>query len=139
MVIDRRHVIGAFAALFELTAAAARAQPPQTASSRRPPVFKHDLPNITLDNWEVTVSHVDYPPGHVGQPHQHRGIVFAYVLEGAVVSQILGEGAPREERTYSAGEMFYEPIGSTHQVSKNTSDTSPARLLVFNVAERVRP
>jgi quercetin dioxygenase-like cupin family protein len=137
MVIARRHAIGALAALFELAATAARAQTPQAASSR--PVFKQDLPNITLDNWEVTVSHVDYPPGYVGKSHQHRGILFAYVLEGTVVSQILGEGVPREERTYRAGEMFYEPIGSTHQVAKNTSDTSPARLLVFNLTEKVRP
>lgn len=35
--------------------------------------------------------------------------------------------------------MFYEPIGSTHQVAKNTSDTSPARLLIFNLAEKARP
>lgn len=136
MMIDRRHVIGTLAALVELAAASARAQTPLKTSSR--PVFKHDLPSITLDNWEITVSHVDYPPGYVGQSHQHRGILFAYVVEGAVVSQILGEGVSSEERTYRAGEMFYEPMGSTHQVAKNTSDTSPARLLVFNLAERVR-
>lgn len=137
MVIARRHVLGACAALFELAATAGRAQAPQAVSSRS--VFKHDLPDMTLDNWEATVSHVDYPPGYVGKPHQHRGILFAYVLDGAVVTQIIGEGVPGEERTYRAGEMFYEPIGSTHQVAKNTSDTSPARLLVLNLTEKVRP
>jgi hypothetical protein len=29
--------------------------------------------------------------------------------------------------------MFYEPIGSTHQVSKNASATEPARLPAINL------
>ena len=69
--------------------------------------------------------------GRVGQPHQHPGFLFVYVLEGAVVAQVLGDGVSAEERTYRAGEMFYEPIGSTHQVSKNASQTQPASLLVI--------
>ncbi len=53
-----------------------------------------------MDGWEVTVSHVDYAPGRVGQPHQHPGFVLAYVLEGAVVARIVGQGVSDEERTY---------------------------------------
>jgi formylglycine-generating enzyme required for sulfatase activity len=26
------------------------------------PVFKHDLQNVTMDDWEVTVSYVGYAP-----------------------------------------------------------------------------
>ena len=41
-------------------------------------VFKHDLPNLTMDDWEVTVSQVDFPPGLVGKVHHHAGFVLAY-------------------------------------------------------------
>jgi quercetin dioxygenase-like cupin family protein len=138
MTISRREAFASLAVLIELAASNARAQTPAAgAATPRPPVFKHDLPNVTLDGWEVTVSHVDYAPGRVGQPHQHRGFLFAYVLEGSVVAQVIGEGVSNEERTYHVGEMFYEPIGSTHQVSKNASATEPARLLAINLAKKV--
>jgi quercetin dioxygenase-like cupin family protein len=138
MTVTRRDAFGSFAVLFGMVASSARGQtPPAGSGNPRPPVFKHDLPNITLDDWEVTVSHVDYAPGRVGQPHQHRGFLFAYVLEGSVVAKVIGEGVSDEERTYHVGEMFYEPIGSTHQVSKNASATMPARLLAINFAKKV--
>ena len=86
-----------------------------------------------LDGWEIRVSHVDYAPGRVGMAHQHQGFLFAYVLQGSVVAQVIGNGVSDEVRTYRTGEMFYEPIGSTHQVSKNASATEPARLLAINL------
>jgi len=67
-----------------------------------------------MDDWQVTVSEIDEKPGNVGRPHQHPGFVLVYVLEGAVVTRISGQ----PERTYSPGEMFYEPPGSTHEVSR---------------------
>ena len=91
---------------------------------------------MSLEGWEITVSHVDYPPGRVGQPHQHPGFLFAYVLEGSVVAQVIGDGVSDEVRTYRTGEMFYEPIGATHQVSRNASETQPARLLAINLARK---
>jgi quercetin dioxygenase-like cupin family protein len=54
--------------------------------------------------------------------------VLAYVLEGAVIAKISGQG---EEKTYTAGQMFYEQPGATHEVSKNASQTEPARLLAM--------
>ena len=134
MTLSRREAFGSLAVL--LAAAHTQAQAPQDAAGPRGPVFKHDLPNVSLDGWEVTVNHVDYAPGRVGQPHQHRGFLFAYVLEGEVVAQVIGDGVTNEERTYKVGEMFYEPIGSTHQVSKNASATKPARLLAINLAQK---
>ena len=134
MALSRREAFGSLAVL--LAAAHAQAQEPQTAAGPRGPVFKHDLPNVSLDGWDVTVSHVDYAPGRVGQSHQHRGFLFAYVLEGEVIAQVLGDGVSDEVKTYKAGEMFYEPIGSTHQVSKNASATKPARLLAINLAKK---
>ena len=138
MMMTRRDAVASFALLAELRrvrpsrrrADADRAAPP---TAPRPPVFKHDLPNLTMDDWEVTVSYVDYPPGRVGAAHHHAGFVLAYVLEGAVVTKISGQG---EEKTYTTGQMFYEQPGATHEVSKNASQTQPARLLAMIFAKK---
>ena len=118
-------------ALALLTEAAANAQS-QKGQAARGPVFQHDLPNLTMDGWQVTVSEVPMPPGRVGQTHHHPGFVLAYVLEGAVVTKISGQ----PERVYKTGEMFYEAPGSTHEVSKNASSTEPAKLLALIFAKR---
>jgi quercetin dioxygenase-like cupin family protein len=139
MMMTRRDAVASFALFAELLASgrladaqpqAGAATPPATPA---PPVFKHDLPNVTLDDWEVTVSHVDYAPGRVGAPHRHAGFVLAYVLEGTVVAKISGQG---EEKTYTVGQMFYEQPGATHEVSKNASQTQPARLLAMIFAKK---
>ena len=63
-----------------------------------------------LNDWEVTGSEISVPPGHAGKPHRHPGFVLVYVLEGAVVTKI----SVQPETTYTAGQMFFEPPGSTH-------------------------
>src|SRR5881397_1250502 len=139
MMITRRDAVASFALLTELLASSRQADaqtqtaPAAPSSSPRPPVFKHDLPNVTMDDWEVTVSYVDYAPGRVGAPHRHPGFVLAYVLEGAVIAKISGQG---EEKTYTTGQMFYEQPGATHEVSKNASQTQPARLLAMIFAKK---
>lgn len=80
----------------------------------------------------MTVSEVDYAPGRVGQAHRHAGFVLAYVLEGSIVTRISGQ----PETTYTVGQMFYEPPGSTHEVSKNASQTEPAKLLALILAPK---
>jgi len=139
MTINRRDALASFALFAEMLASAGSAKAhAQTAAGAqpaapRPPVFTHDLPNITMEDWEVTVSYVDYPPGRVGAAHKHPGFVLAYVLEGAVVAKISGQG---EEKTYQVGQMFYEQPGATHEVSKNASQTEPARLLAMIFAKK---
>ena len=133
--MTRRDAIGSIALLAELLASGrAHAQGSATQSSPNV-VFKHDLPNLTMDGWEVTASHVEYPPGRVGSPHRHPGFVLAYVLEGNIVTKISGS----EERVYKKGEMFFEGPGSTHEVSKNASATEPARLLALIFAKKGLP
>jgi quercetin dioxygenase-like cupin family protein len=133
-MLNRREALGSLAVFAEFLAAAARAEAQaQPAAPPRPPVFKHDLPDVSLDGWEVTVSHVDYPPGRVGAAHKHAGFVLAYVLEGSVIAKISGQG---EERTYNVGQMFYEQPGATHEVSKNASATQPAKLLAMIFAKK---
>src|SRR6185436_6655838 len=95
MTMTCRDVVASFALFAELIAAtqdAGAAPQAAPAAAPRPPVFKQDLPNVSLDGWEVTVSHVDYPPGRVGAVHHHAGFVLAYVLEGTVITKISGQG-----------------------------------------------
>ena len=139
MMITRRDAVASFALFAEivrsgpLAAAPAQTSPASPQPVPRPPVFTHDLPNVTLDDWEVTVSHVDYAPGHVGAAHHHAGFVLVYVLQGAVIARISGQG---EEKTYTPGQMFYEQPGATHEISKNASQTQPAKLLAMIFAKK---
>ncbi|PWE37792.1 cupin domain-containing protein [Pseudomonas prosekii] len=72
---------------------------------------------------------VDYKPGQSSIAHKHQGTAMAYVLSGEITSQVKGQKAI----TYKAGQYWYEPAGSEHLLSKNASETKPAKLLVFMV------
>lgn len=80
---------------------------------------------------EGTVITVDYAPGAASDPHVHPGSVFAYVLEGTVVTQVEGESP----MTYTKGQSWYESPKKPHVVSKNASKTEPAKLLVFLLSQ----
>jgi quercetin dioxygenase-like cupin family protein len=131
-MITRRHALGSVPFLLQWAAAAEAGQPMQSTLTE---VFTHDLPNLTMEGWEVHVNWVDYPPGRVGARHRHPGFTLAYVLEGAVVAKITGQ----PEQTFRAGQMFYEPPDSIHEVSKNASQTDRARLLAMNFMPKGQP
>jgi quercetin dioxygenase-like cupin family protein len=84
---------------------------------------------------DVTVITVDYPPGGSTPPHEHPGYTYAYVLQGAVVSQL----DDQKPLTYKAGAMWTETPHEHHMVSKNASVSEPARLLVFFLAPHGAP
>jgi quercetin dioxygenase-like cupin family protein len=134
-MITRRDALNALALMLPMVAADASAQSTPPSQSNVSTVFKHDLPNLTMDGWEVNVSHVEYPPGRVGAAHKHPGFTLAYVLMGAVVTKVTGQ----QERVYKVGEMFYEGPGDVHEVSKNASQTEPARLLALTFAKKGLP
>ncbi len=130
--MNRREALSHGIALLGL-AAAADAQ--NQAAPGGGPVFKQDLPNVSLDGWEVTVTVVDMPPGRTGMAHRHPGFVLAYVLEGEIRTKI----SDQPETVYKKGEMFYEWPGSTHRVSANASTTNPAKLLAMVFAKKGEP
>jgi quercetin dioxygenase-like cupin family protein len=76
---------------------------------------------------------VDYAPAGASDPHTHAksAFIFAYVVSGAIESQVNDE--PR--RVYRAGESWHEMPGSTHRVSRNASTTEPAKLLAVFVVD----
>jgi quercetin dioxygenase-like cupin family protein len=82
-----------------------------------------------LPGKQANLLKVHYRPGASSAAHTHPGSVFAYVLEGAVVSQL--DGQPPV--TYGAGQSWYEAPGARHLVSRNASTTAPATLLVWMV------
>ncbi|MEK6352229.1 MAG: cupin domain-containing protein [Burkholderia cenocepacia] len=83
----------------------------------------------------AVVATVDYAPGQASEAHKHLGSVFAVVSKGEVLSQV--NGGPL--RRYRAGEGWYEPPGSRHQVSRNASATEPAQLVVFGLTGEHQP
>lgn len=89
---------------------------------------------VTLPHDSVTIVEVSYGPGGSSKPHHHSCPVIAYVISGALRSQV----AAAPESTYTAGQTFYEPLGSEHRVSANASQTEPVKFLAFFVCDRPR-
>jgi quercetin dioxygenase-like cupin family protein len=99
----------------------------EAAEEKVQPVMRQAIPEAAGKN--VLIATVTYKPGQASAPHMHPGSIFAYVLEGHVVSQL--EGAP--PKTYGPGDSWYEAPGAHHLVSRNASKTRPAKLLVFAI------
>jgi quercetin dioxygenase-like cupin family protein len=97
-----------------------------TAQSHGGPkmVFEHDLPDVSMKDWSVTVVEVTYGPGEASTAHRHPGITIAYVLEGEIRSKVGDD----PEKTYQTGQMFLETPNQLHAVSANASATKPAKL-----------
>lgn len=84
---------------------------------------------------ELSMILVEYQPGGSDQAHKHDAQVLVYVLEGSIVMQVKGE-API---TLVPGQTFYEGPDDVHVVSRNASQTVPAKFLVFFVKEKGAP
>jgi quercetin dioxygenase-like cupin family protein len=92
-----------------------------------------DLPDVAGKEGMIEI--VDFAPGEASQPHRHNADLFVYVLEGTVITQVKG-GKPQ---TVHAGEVFHESPTDLHIVSRNASETQPARMLVFYVKAKGAP
>jgi quercetin dioxygenase-like cupin family protein len=85
---------------------------------------------------EVTMITLDIPPGDGSLPHRHPGHhTFGYVLEGAYKIKL--DNGP--EMILTKGQTFYEAPGQLHAVSRNASDTEPAKVLVLMLAQSGKP
>ncbi|MBI2256136.1 MAG: cupin domain-containing protein [Proteobacteria bacterium] len=95
------------------------------------PQFNQAIPNIPGKSL-IAVT-VDYAPGAASPAHLHAksAFIFAYVVAGAIESQV--DDGPVE--IFKAGESFHEQPGATHRVSRNASTTEPAKLLAVFVVD----
>jgi quercetin dioxygenase-like cupin family protein len=105
----------------------------QAGTGKARPLMVKELPD--LSGKEGMVELVDFAPGEVSQPHRHNADLFVYVLEGTIETQVEGQAA----MSLKAGDVFYESPTDIHVVSRNTSKTKPAKLLVFYVKEKGTP
>ncbi len=97
------------------------------------PLLKKDL--VGLTGKEGVMLTVEYPPGASSNKHRHNASTFVYVLEGSIVMQVEGG----KTQTLGPGETFYESPDDVHTVSRNVSDTVPAKFLVFFVKDKDTP
>jgi quercetin dioxygenase-like cupin family protein len=129
-MINRRILLGGAGALVMQTVLSTA----QTQNGRKV-VFQHDLPDLNLKDWTVTAVEVSYAPGESSPAHRHPGLTMVYVLEGEIRSKVGDE----PETTYAAGQMFLETPDQLHGVSRNASNTKPAKLLAMLLAPKGRP
>jgi quercetin dioxygenase-like cupin family protein len=102
---------------------------PAAPSAKATPLLAKPLAGI--DGKEAVMLTVEYPPGVASAPHRHNANTFVYVLEGSVVMQVAGG----PEMTLSVGDTFYESPADVHTVSRNASDSKPAKILVVFVKD----
>jgi quercetin dioxygenase-like cupin family protein len=103
------------------------------AQAKAAPLVTKDL--MGIPGKEAVMLTVDYAPGQASAPHRHNASTFVYVLEGSVIMQVKGG----KQMTLGPGETFYESPEDIHVVSKNASDTKPAKILVFFVKDKGAP
>ncbi|HEY2819983.1 MAG TPA: cupin domain-containing protein [Candidatus Acidoferrum sp.] len=106
---------------------------PMMAQEKVNPIMTHDLAGVS--GKEVMMYTVDFPAGFATPIHRHNSQVSVYVLEGSVVMQVRGG----KEVTLNPGDSFYETPDDIHVVSRNASDSKPAKFLVFLIKEKNAP
>lgn len=102
---------------------------PSHPSETLKPLLAQALPNAQGNTFTSAI--VTFPPAARATPHRHGdAFVYAYVLEGAVSSELEGQPA----HVYRQGENWYEPPGAHHVATENASETEEAKLLVVFIA-----
>jgi len=112
----------------------AQTQPPANAGTRQTELFKTTMSDVL--GRVVTIRRTERDPGNSGDPHRHPGShTFGYVLEGTYEVKI--DDGPL--RKLGSGEIFYEPPGALHAVSRNGSSTQPVKYLVISISDPTKP
>jgi quercetin dioxygenase-like cupin family protein len=88
------------------------------------PLRSQPLPDLNKVADMITV---EYAPGQSTPAHRHNAHVFVYVLEGSLLMGVKGQ----KPVTVSAGQTFYEAPTDVHEISRNASDSKPAKFLVL--------
>ena len=123
---NRTAVASAFAAIAPQAPASQDKSPRGTVlkESARRDVIKQDLPasrSVSSHWWKLYTRQ---------ERARRRNGVMAFVVAGSIASKVADE----PERTFHAGEAWWEPPGAVHRVSRNASSSEPARLLAIYIA-----
>jgi quercetin dioxygenase-like cupin family protein len=86
-------------------------------------------PLATDPHKRVTSMEGTFPPNAFTPEHHHEADLYVYVLEGTIRSQLGGQPVA----TYTKGQGFFEPDGSTHLFAENASLAEPAKILAVFV------
>lgn len=106
---------------------------PLTAQETITPIMSHNLAQASGS--EILMYTVDFPPGFSSPIHRHDAQVSVYVLEGSVEMQVKGG----KKLTLGRGQSFYEGSNDIHVVSRNASNSKPAKFLVFLIHKKGTP
>ena len=106
---------------------------PSSAAEKVTPLMKQVLREAP--GHDVIMLTVEFLPGQSAKPHRHPGSVFAYVLEGDIISQLEGQ----KPITYHQGQYWYEPPYAGHLICKNASDSQPVKLVVWQLIDNHSP
>jgi quercetin dioxygenase-like cupin family protein len=106
---------------------------PAAQNAKVTPLMTKDLTGLA--GKEATMLTVEYAPGASSGKHRHNAHTFVYVLEGSITMQVAGG----KETTLGPGQTFYESPDDIHAVSKNASNSQPAKFLVFFVKDKGAP
>ena len=105
----------------------------QTAGSRSTEVITQAMPDIAR---EMRINLTERDPGNGSPAHRHPGsYTFGYILEGTYEVKV-DDGPVRQLK---AGEVFYEPPGALHAISRNPSADQKVRYLVIQVGDPTKP
>src|SRR5215813_12033083 len=101
--------------------------------AKETPLMTKALPDVPGKEGLIEIVHLS--PGEVVPAHQHNADVFAYVLDGSIITQLKGD----KPQTVHTCEVFYESPTDIHVDSRNASKTQPAEFLVFFVKKTGAP
>lgn len=87
-----------------------------------------------LDEEQVTVVRLAFPPGWEGDQHYHTGPVYVYVLKGSFIVREKG----KQPQTIPAGALYREPIGQPME-ARNASASEATEVLVFQIGKEDEP
>lgn len=113
--------------LFGVMLAAQHAPSGETNTTTDRVVLSRSLPPMVGKDLRISVLEVAYAPGAASHAHSHPCPVVAYVVSGAIRSQVKGE----PEAVYGPGESFFEPANGVHLISANASRTAPAKFVAL--------
>jgi quercetin dioxygenase-like cupin family protein len=115
-----RHLLWVAAVLAGQTASSADSHPEAVVQSLL------TVPVEKSDHRELEMITVEYPPGGSSKPHRHNAYVLVYVLAGELDMQLTDQPLVH----LRAGQTFLERPSDVHEVSRNASQTEPAKFLV---------